>query len=382
MAEQFYLIALHGGAGTHAKSFDKGLRKALKLACTRAVDALKAGDPALKVVEDSITFLEDDPCLNAGFGSNLTRNGTVECDAAVMDGRTCDFGGVGAVSGLKNPIKAARAVLEHSRVPDPLGRIPPLLLVSDGATKFAESKGVETVSAESLISPRAKEEWMKWKTKLDSAIAGNPSDEAVPSEQSSTSPISPSTADSLRAIQDTVGAVALDAEGNTSTGVSSGGLLLKHPGRVGEAAVYGAGCWAKDRENGEGPRGVACSVSGTGEHIIRSMLAKTLGDAVAASDDDTHSVVERVLGEFYKDCERRGEQSPQAGVLLLVKERSDSRTVAARLWCAFTTETMAVAYASSLDPKPRALVLRHQRAELSHVAGAPIYITSLPLERA
>ncbi|TCD71261.1 hypothetical protein EIP91_011739 [Steccherinum ochraceum] len=177
-------------------------------ACKTALSGLKRGDRALAAVEQAIIVLEDDPCLNAGFGSNLTVNGSVECDAAVMDGSTGDFGSVGAVSGVKNPIAAACAVLEHGRSRDILGRIPPLMLVSQGAREFAERRDVTCVPAEALISERSRQDWDRWKSRLDAA-------------QSQSAPAT-STLDSsgLHDIQDTVGAVALDTTSSLAAGVS------------------------------------------------------------------------------------------------------------------------------------------------------------------
>ncbi|GAW04272.1 N-terminal nucleophile aminohydrolase [Lentinula edodes] len=119
-------IAVHGGAGSHSSSTERELKQALRLACKKALDSssLTSRSP-LDVAEVAITVLEDDPVLNAGYGSNLSLEGIVECDAAIMDGNY-HFGSVGAISGVKNPIQVARALLQHSQISDPLGRVPPL----------------------------------------------------------------------------------------------------------------------------------------------------------------------------------------------------------------------------------------------------------------
>jgi len=251
-----------------------------------------------------------------------------------MDGKGA-FGGVGAVSGCKNAIGVARAVLNHSREPDRLGRVPPLTLVSSGAYKFAADQ-VETIPPEALITPRSYEHWKKWKTRLDS------SDNSLPW-----------IGERLEDIQDTVGAVAWHESDGFAAGVSSGGLLLKYPGRVGEAAVFGAGCWANQYE--PGLDGMACSISGTGEHIIRSNLAQRLGEAlrVAAKsdeDEDPHDILNRILvNDFGDTCRELRENHPSVGVILLSAEDSGSGDAKVRLWCAFTTQSMAVAYASTKD---------------------------------
>ena len=205
--------------------------------------------------------LEDDPSFNAGLGSNLTLDGTVECDAAIMNSESGAFGSVGAVSGMfhtcnksvsflrigvKNPIRLARAILDYSQIPDPLGRIPPLCvstsaytrlislfrtLVSAGAVKFASRHApqVDIVPTESLVSSEARKRWNYWKEQYGKELG--------PDEHG------------CHDIQDTVGAVAWSSSENIAAGVSrliridlltkaqrvcSGGLLLKHPGRVGE----------------------------------------------------------------------------------------------------------------------------------------------------
>lgn len=183
----------------------------------------------------------------------------------------------------------------------------------------------------------------------------------------------------MDAMQDTVGAVVWDSQDRLAAGVSSGGILLKHPGRIGEAAVFGAGCWAQSNSR----RGVACSVSGAGEQIIRSFLAQAIADALFATPSqdnefDTHSVLERLLtNRLIENC---GLSEPQAGVLLLTKEPSEETPdgYTARLWCAFTTASMAIAYVSSYDPKPKALILR--RPSRQPPDGSPsLFITSLSL---
>ncbi|KAG6833523.1 hypothetical protein H0H87_005174 [Tephrocybe sp. NHM501043] len=310
-------IAVHGGAGMHSQSRDKEVKHALRLACKEALKT-RIAEPAisdglfaasLDTVGNAIAILEDDSHLNAGYGSNLTLEGTVECDAAVMDGNL-NFGSVGAVLGVKNPIWLARAVLEHSKVPDPLGRIPPLTLVGDGAHSFATAKStqlittsVETVRPESMISPKARDDWMKWKARLEGAASV------------SDTTISDSSSMSLRDIQDTVGAVAYGHGDTIATGVSRLECIML------KAAMFGAGCWAQ--EFPESGIRIACSLSGrltllgsiqqwglrvelgAGEHIARSMLAREIGHtfshAIAknGNDVDAHDILHKVLLEKF-----------------------------------------------------------------------------------
>jgi len=263
--------------------------------------------------------------------------------------------------------------LDYSRVPDRLGRVPPLTLVSSGAYNFAADR-VETIPAEALITPKTYEHWKKWKNRLDSSSDTN----------SSTWINQHDTADErLDDIQDTVGAVAWHGSDGLAAGVSSGGLLLKYPGRVGEAAIFGAGCWASRYE--QGLDGMACSISGTGEHIIRTNLAQRLGETlrVAAQSDegeDPHDILNRILvGEFGDSCRKLRENNPSAGVILLTAEESGSGDAKVRLWCAFTTPSMAVACTSTKDVIPKAVIFR--RPDNKNVASdrSQIFITSLLL---
>ncbi|KAH7929843.1 N-terminal nucleophile aminohydrolase [Leucogyrophana mollusca] len=363
-------VAVHGGAGHHAVGTEQQVKRALKRACTVAIHAsVLTSSSALTIVEQAISVLEDDECLNAGYGSNLTESGTVECDAAIMEGRSQDFGSVGAVPCVKNPIRLAKAVLEHSREPDPLGRLRPLHLVSVGAQSFASSKAQAVVAPNDMISPRAKDDWEKWMSRLDH-----------PSE--------PTSLQTASTMQDTVGAVAWDGEGTLAAGVSSGGLLLKYPGRVGEAAIYGAGCWAQQSADGndaELRRIPTNTATGAGEHIIRTGLARSIGDAFRVPgppgiEVDTHEILRHILVDHFQTPTRaRGECSPNAGVLLLTKEVDDEGRVKPRLWCAFTTESMAVAYASSGQPKPKSYILRRPKG-LASSGTSSLYITALPLQ--
>ncbi|EJD52839.1 N-terminal nucleophile aminohydrolase [Auricularia subglabra TFB-10046 SS5] len=293
------VIAVHGGAGDHPEEDERAVRRALRSACKRA---LEAAHSPLDAAEAAITVLEDDAVLNAGFGSNLTEDGTVECDAALMCADGSAFGSVGAVAGAKNPIKLARRVLDASRVPGALGRVPPMTLVADGARRLALPG--ERVEPADMVAPSARNLWETWRARVEQA----------------------------NAMQDTVGAVA-------------GGILLKLPGRLGEAAVYGAGCWAT--------ADVACSVSGTGEDIVRCALARTIAETIVArGTEEAHDALHDVLTKsFSEPCFARGETEPSAGVLVLVREES-----AVRLWCAFTTASMAIAYASTAHPKPKARI--------------------------
>ncbi|KAI5123050.1 hypothetical protein M0805_000485 [Coniferiporia weirii] len=420
-----WLVAVHGGAGYHSTetASQKAVKRALRSACASATEVLRTGNlnsGRIDAIEHAICTLEDEECLNAGKGSNLTYDGEVECDASMMDGEMQHFGSVGAVQGVKNPISVARAVMDNSREPRILGRVSPLTLVGQGARAFARSRGLQTCDPESLITEDARRSWQTWKARYETATCVDSGPDSGLLHPKLTSD------GDYQELEDTVGAISCDTNGGMAAGVSSGGLLLKYPGRIGEAAVFGAGVWAHSPPGTA--IGVACSVSGTGEAIIRASLARTLAMALsAASPEAAHEVMHVALQGFCDDCRDCGEDDPRAGVLVVTKEivedsdeADDSDTskrddehlahdeldyierphaaiaspsmhmqprIKLRLWCAFTTSSMAIAYASSEDPKPRALILHRPtslpaRGPLLKANGrGHVYITALPLAR-
>lgn len=219
-------IVVHGGAGGLPRDEERLDR--MRSGAATAVDAghavLAAGGSALDAVEAAVVVLEDDPEFNAGRGAALTEYGRVELDASMMDGTTRAAGGVAAVRGVRNPIRAARAVLEDGRH---------VLLVGQPATDFAATAGLGFESETWFVTERERR-----------ALAG-------------------ATAESARG---TVGAVARDAEGRLAAATSTGGVSGQRLGRVGDSPLVGAGTWADDGT-------VAVSCTGHGESIIRSALA-------------------------------------------------------------------------------------------------------------
>ncbi len=233
------LIA-HGGAG--ADPGDRpGYRQSLAVALAAGWARLVAGGSALDGVEACVAAMENDPRFNAGYGSALTEVGTVECDASIMDGERLAAGAVGAVAGVRNPITLARRVLEDGRH---------VLLVGDGALAFARQRGVPLCDPATLVTDRQR-------ARLRERL-GEPR--------------------SAPAAGGTVGAVAIDRRGVIAAATSTGGMLGKRPGRVGDSGLIGAGTYADNRLGG-------VSTTGDGEAFIRTALAKTAVDVLKDLDD-------------------------------------------------------------------------------------------------
>ena len=254
------VIAIHGGAGAITRAQlspeqEKRYIDALNAIVETGQRMLEAGDSALDVVTEAVRLLEECPLFNAGIGSVFTRDETHELDACVMDGVTLKAGAVAGVSRLRNPVLAARLVMEQS---------PHVLLAGAGAEKFAVEHGMDTVSPD-LFSTEE-----RYRQLLDARTAGMTQlDHAAPLDE--------------RSKMGTVGAVALDKAGNlaaaTSTGgmtnklpgnlaaaTSTGGMTNKLPGRVGDSPLPGAGCYANNAT-------AAVSCTGTGEVFIRALAA-------------------------------------------------------------------------------------------------------------
>lgn len=225
---------MHGGAGlVTADRFDR-LRAGVRAAADAGNAVLAAGGSALDAVVAAVRVLEDDPEFNAGTGAALTRDGAVETDASVMDGDTRRIGAVAAVPDLGNAVALARAVLEAGEH---------VLLAGPAAWQFAAEVGIAPAAPGSLVTERARR-------RLEEA--------AAPREREG----------------GTVGAVARDHRGHLAAATSTGGVVRKRSGRVGDSPIPGAGTWA-DRE-------IAVSATGDGEAILRMALARTIA-AYAAS---------------------------------------------------------------------------------------------------
>jgi beta-aspartyl-peptidase (threonine type) len=222
---------------------------------------LARGGAALDAVEAAVTVLEDDPTFDAGCGSFLTSDGRVQLDALLMDGGRMKAGGVACVERLRNPIQAARLVLEQS---------PHVYFVGAGAEEFAHSHGMPLIENAELVLDRERER-LKIAREREAAGLADATFSGLEDDKGPETAI-PRVID---ASHDTVGAVALDTHGNIAAATSTGGTLNKTPGRVGDSSLIGCGCYADNMS-------AAVSLTGWGEPIMKLVLGKWATDRVAA----------------------------------------------------------------------------------------------------
>jgi len=237
------VLLLHGGAWAIPDEMVEDHLRGVRAALAAGWAQLESGKTALEAVEAAVVVMEDDETFDAGRGSFLTSDGHVQLDALMMDGKTLRAGGVGCVEHIRNPIRLAHKVLTES---------PHVYLVAEGAERFAAEHGIELCDNSELIIPREIERLRQFKEK---AAAGRPD---------------PTFSG---ASHDTVGAVALDAEGNLAAATSTGGTLNKTPGRVGDSSLIGYGCYADNMK-------AAVSCTGWGEPIMKLVLGKWACDRV------------------------------------------------------------------------------------------------------
>jgi beta-aspartyl-peptidase (threonine type) len=214
---------------------------------------LERGGSCVDAVEEAVAVMEDDETFDAGRGSFLTSDGKVQLDALLMDGGRMKAGGVACVERLRNPIRAARVVLEKS---------PHVYFVGAGAEEFAAAHGVELIENRELVLDRERERLSDAQARAARGLVDETFSGAMDDK-------SPETAYS----HDTVGAVALDADGNLAAATSTGGTLNKTPGRVGDSSLIGCGCYADNLS-------AAVSLTGWGEPIMKLVLGKWATDRV------------------------------------------------------------------------------------------------------
>ena len=307
-----YVLVIHGGAGTILKSqmtpekerlYNKGLNEALE-AGNRI---LANGGTALDAVVAAIKVLEDNPLFNAGKGAVFTNEGKNEMDAAIMDGSNLKAGSVAGVTTIKNPVTAARAVMDKSEH---------VMMIGKGAEKFAQQQGCTIVDPSYFYTED------RWRS-LQQVRAEDSTKTLLDHDSSKALLKQPGNRDYKYG---TVGCVALDMNGNLAAGTSTGGMTNKKFGRVGDAPIIGAGTYANNAT-------CAISCTGWGEFYIRLVMAKTISDRMEFG----HQTLEQATQEMI--MKQLGALGGDGGLIAVDKEGNISMP--------FNTEGMYRAYITS-----------------------------------
>ncbi len=263
-----YTLVIHGGAGALLRTdMSPALDSQYRVKLNEALDVGEAilanGGSALDAVTETIRIMEDSPLFNAGKGAVFASDGTNQMDASIMEGKTMEAGAVGGVQHVKNPILAARAVMEKSDH---------VLLTGEGADQFAVEVGLDTAGAEYFFTQR------RWEGLIKAQKNDNPSSDII----------------APHANQDrkfgTVGAVALDQSGNLAAGTSTGGMTNKKWNRLGDSPIIGAGTYADNRS-------CAVSCTGHGEYFIRYAVAHELSSRMRHIPGDLDQMATQLLHE-------------------------------------------------------------------------------------
>jgi beta-aspartyl-peptidase (threonine type) len=237
------VLVVHGGAWAIPDDMVEAHLNGVRNAAAAAWRVLERGGSSLDAVEEAVVVMEDNETFDAGRGSFLNHDGRVQLDALIMEGATLRAGGVGCVERLRNPVRAARKILSES---------PHVYFVGEGAERFAAEHGIPLCKNEDLIIPREVARLREYQSHLEEHRA----DLFAPTIS-----------------HDTVGAVALDRDGNIAAATSTGGTLDKAPGRLGDSSLIGCGCYADNLS-------AAASTTGWGEPIMKLVLAKWAADRV------------------------------------------------------------------------------------------------------
>jgi beta-aspartyl-peptidase (threonine type) len=255
-------LVIHGGAGVIERerlsgATEREVREALGRSLEAGSAILAGGGSALDAAEAAVRVLEDSPCFNAGRGAVFTYDGTIELDAAVMDGRTRAAGAASGIGATRNPVSLARAVMEAS---------PHVLLSGAGADRFSAEQGLEQAGQDWFATDERRRQLDEMKAHAEDWF-------------------------DVEMKYGTVGAVALDAAGHVAAATSTGGITGKRWGRVGDSPLIGAGTYADDRS-------CAVSATGSGEYFIRVAAAHEIGARMRMLGEKAQTAAAAVIEEI------------------------------------------------------------------------------------
>jgi beta-aspartyl-peptidase (threonine type) len=270
-------LMVHGGAGAldNIKDDKTAIRylESIRRVLEHGRDVMELGGSALQAVEACATLLEDDPVFNAGCGSVLNESGKVEMDAAIMDGRDLSAGAVAAVDNIANPVQLARLVMSRSEH---------VMLIAEGAMRFADHCGMERVSENYFYTPDRVEQLHQARLQHKIMLDHDATEEDTEDQK-----------------YGTIGAIAMDPDGNLAAATSTGGIVNKRMGRVGDSPIIGAGVYA-DNET------CAVSATGFGEDFMRSVIAKTISDFIYMQGMDAKQATEAGIEYLVRKVKGRG----------------------------------------------------------------------------
>jgi beta-aspartyl-peptidase (threonine type) len=272
-----FSLMVHGGAGAldNVKDDKTAVRylESIRRTLEHGREILKLGGSSLQAVEACASLLEDDPVFNAGCGSVLNEAGKVEMDAAIMDGRNLAAGAVAAVDNIANPVQLARLVMTESEH---------VMLIAEGAMRFADHCGMARTPEHYFYTPDRLEQLKKARLKHKIMLDHDDLEE-----------------DSEDQKYGTIGAVARDPNGNLAAATSTGGIVNKRMGRVGDSPIIGAGVYA-DNET------CAVSATGYGEDFMRSVISKTIADFIDMKEMDAEAATRAGIDYLTRKVNGRG----------------------------------------------------------------------------
>lgn len=314
-------------------------KKICKDSCRAAVSVLQKGGSAILACEAAIVALENNGSTNAGYGSSLTWDGKVECEASIMDSSTRQFGACTNLSRVKNPIRLARILCERQSKLLSMDRIPPMILTGQGAENYAKEMNLELVDEDALISAKALKTYEHFRKKIKQYE---------------------STFNVKVAPLDTVGAVVVDSHGNCAAGCSSGGLVLKLSGRIGQASCYGAGCWATSERN----KSIATCTTGNGEYLMRTLLAREIVDNLKKTDQcPILSMYKTFKSDFLESPFLNHLEEIYGGALTIVY---DSDAGDGEILWSHTTQAFCIGHMTTKQKSPRvSMDAKDKKSELN-----------------
>ena len=373
-------ICLHVGAGYHSINNEILYTNLCKNACKLGKRLLKRNYVCTDIVEKVCSFLEDSDLTNAGYGSNICQDGSIECEAGIMESKTKRFAAVVCVKNLMNPVQLAKMLLNNQSEEHELGLCPPMILAGKGTKLKAIELGLKLVENKSLISKKAWEDFLSFQKRVQSvAHSHKKSDEVISRGKSQ---IGENSKDTLQVLfsskkqklslefkdakeadehlkekqmserLDTIGVICIDTNGEMASAISSGGIAFKKPGRLGHVAQYGAGCWAFQHSPS---LLVGSCTSGCGELLAQTNLAKKVADY--SINNEILNYNDFLLDEFVNSQYISSSQLRLCG-LIVAKYVNEGSDCYVDFHLAHTTESFGVAFMAGNMKSPKVIMSR------------------------